>query len=160
MRASFERLRNSRPKWITKNTLMVLHARQVERHGGAHGVRDWAAVLRAHGTPGRYEMNNRSADLADLAAGYLVGFARSDGFQDGNQRTGLACALVFLVLNGQELHVPPRELYDLFLAAEAGRAEHSDVAQYIRRRMTPRNSFCPPETSKSTTSNHRIGGAA
>ncbi|MBK8058227.1 MAG: Fic family protein [Gemmatimonadetes bacterium] len=36
-----------------------------------------------------------SADLADLAAAYLVGFARAQGFNDGNKRTGLACALVF-----------------------------------------------------------------
>lgn len=73
-----------------------------------------------------------SADLPDLAATYLVGFARSQGFRDGNKRTGLACALVFLALNGAPLHVRPADLYALTMAVANNQAAHAAVAAYFR----------------------------
>lgn len=76
-----------------------------------------------------------NADLADLAAAYLVGFAGSQGFRDGNKRTGLACALVFLVLNGESLHVPPAELFALTMAVASNQADDSAVAIYFRDRL-------------------------
>lgn len=76
-----------------------------------------------------------NAELADLAAAYLVGFARSQGFSDGNKRTGLACALVFLALNGSPLHVPGAELYALTMAVANNQADDTAVAAYFRDRL-------------------------
>lgn len=76
-----------------------------------------------------------NADPADLAAAYLVGFARSQGFRDGNKRTGLACALVFLALNGAPLHVPPAELLALTMAVANNQAADTAVAAYFRDRL-------------------------
>lgn len=76
-----------------------------------------------------------NADLADLAAAYLVGFARSQGFSDGNKRTSLACALVFLALNGPPLHVPPAELFALTMAVANNQADDTAVATYFRDRL-------------------------
>lgn len=76
-----------------------------------------------------------NADLPDLAAAYLVGFARSQGFNDGNERTGLACALVFLTVNGSPLHAPPEALYALTMAAATGQADAHVVAAFLRDRL-------------------------
>lgn len=65
-----------------------------------------------------------------------MGFARSQGFRDGNKRTALACALVFLILNGHELHVPPGELLALTMRVATGQADDRVVAAYLRDRMT------------------------
>ncbi len=70
-----------------------------------------------------------------MAAAYLVGFARSQGFSDGNKRTGLACALVFLALNGSPLHVPGAELYALTMAVANNQADDTAVAAYFRDRL-------------------------
>lgn len=118
--------------------LLAIHAQQIERYGGAHGVLDENVVRSALARPMQRWAYDDDSDLADLAAAYLVGFARSQGFNDGNKRTGLACALVFLSLNGRGLHVPPKELYALSMQAATGRADDQVVAVYIRERMTPR----------------------
>ncbi len=123
------------PRWITEVMLSAIHAQQVERYGGAHGVLDENIVLSALARPMQRWAYDETADLADFAGAYLVGFARSQGFNDGNKRTGLACALVFLALNGQALHVPPNELYALCMAAATGQADDRVVASYIRDRM-------------------------
>lgn len=35
------------PRWITEPVLMAIHARQIERYGGAHGVLDENVVRSA-----------------------------------------------------------------------------------------------------------------
>ena len=123
------------PRWITEPTLLAIHAQQIERYGGAHGVLDKNVVLSALSRAMHRWTYDPSADLPDLAAAYLVGFARSQGFKDGNKRTGLACALVFLALNGAALHVPGPELYALTMAVATGQADDATVAAYIRSRL-------------------------
>lgn len=125
------------PRWLTEAALHAVHAQQIERYGGAHGVLDRNVVLSALARPQNRWAYDSDADLADLAAAYLVGFARSQGFNDGNKRTGLACALVFLALNGAPLHVPGAELYTITMAVANNTADDAAVSAYLRDRLTP-----------------------
>ena len=123
------------PRWLTEESLLAIHAQQVERFGGAHGVIDQKVVLSALARPQQRWSFDETADLADFAAAYLVGFARSQGFRDGNKRTGLACALVFLALNDSALDVDGQELYDLTMAVANNQAGDDEVAGYLRGRL-------------------------
>jgi death-on-curing protein len=115
--------------------LLAIHAQQVERYGGAHGILDPNVVRSALARPMNRWAYDEEADIADLAAAYLVGFARAQGFNDGNKRTGLATALVFLKLNGRVLHVPGEELYALTMQVATNEADDEVVAAYLRSRM-------------------------
>lgn len=123
------------PRWLTETTLLAIHAQQVERFGGAHGVLDHNVVLSALARPRQKWSYDPSADLADLAAAYLVAFTRSQGFRDGNKRTGLACALVFLALNDAALHVDGAELYAITMRVATNQAGDAEVASYLRQHM-------------------------
>jgi death on curing protein len=123
------------PRWISEAALLAIHAQQVERFGGLHGVRDKNAVESALARPNNRWAHDSAADMADLAATYLVGFARSQGFNDGNKRTGLACALVFLAINGLAIHVPPSELFELTMSAAIGKSDDASTAEYLRHRL-------------------------
>jgi death on curing protein len=124
------------PRWLTDTTVLAIHAQQIERFGGAHGVRDHDIVLSALARPKQRWHYDPSADLADLAALYLVALSQAQGFVDGNKRTGLACALVFLALNGAALHVDAAELYALNMRIAVNQAGDADVAIYLRERLT------------------------
>jgi death on curing protein len=124
------------PRWITETTLLAMHAQQVERYGGAHGILDENVVLSALARPVNRWSYDESADLADLAGSYLVGFARSQGFCDGNKRTALATALVFLAINGHPLHAPPSELYALTMAVANNRADDAAVSMWFRAQLS------------------------
>lgn len=126
------------PRWITEPILMAIHAQQVEHYGGSHGVLDRNVVLSSLARAIHRWGYDPEADLADLAAAYLVGFSRAQGFRDGNKRTGLACALVFLALNGYELHVASDELLQLTMNAATNQAPDGTVAAFIRQNATPR----------------------
>jgi death on curing protein len=127
--------RRPEPRWLSDATLLAIHAQQIERFGGAHGVLDHNVVQSALARPLQRWSYDEHADLADVAASYLVGFARSQGFRDGNKRTGLACALVFLALNGVRLHVDGRELYAITMAVATSTAGDEEVAAYFRSRL-------------------------
>jgi death on curing protein len=128
------------PRLLTDTMLLAIHAQQIERYGGAHGVLDENVVRSALARPMQGHAYDDQAELADFAAAYLVGFARSQGFNDGNKRTGLACALVFLSLNGRAVHVPPKELYAITMQVANGAADDEVVSAYLRERMTSRKS--------------------
>lgn len=126
----------SEPRWLTDTTVLAIHAQQIERFGGAHGIRDHDVVQSALARPQQRWHYDPSADLADLAALHLVGLSQAQGFVDGNKRTGLACALVFLALNGAALHVDGPELFALTMRVAINQAGDGDVATYLRERLT------------------------
>jgi death-on-curing protein len=123
------------PRWITEEILFVIHAQQVERYGGSHGVLDKDVVLGALHRPINRWAYEESADFADLAASYLVAFAGSQGFNDGNKRTGLACALVFLGLNAVSFEADAEELYEVTLRVATRPIAGNDVAIWFRQRI-------------------------
>jgi death-on-curing protein len=125
------------PRWITEPILLAIHAQQIERYGGAHGIVDQNTVLSALARPINRWAYEHGSDFADLAAAYLVGFARAQGFRDGNKRTGLACALVFLAMNKLAIHVPAAELISLTMAIATGKADDAIASAYFRDRLSP-----------------------
>lgn len=127
------------PLWIDLETLRLMHGQQIERFGGSPGVLDRGVVESVlHRARNRYHYGGADVDLADLAAAYLYGFAQSQGFVDGNKRIALATALVFLKINGQSLHVPPRDLYVLTMGVsdESIRMSEQEVAAWFRSRLS------------------------
>lgn len=123
---------------MSESMLLAIHARQIERYGGAHGILDENVVLSALARPLQRWNYDSQTDLPDLAAAYLIGFTRSQGFRDGNKRTALATALVFLALNRCELHVPPPELYAITMKAALGEVDDEVFARYFRERIGPK----------------------
>ena len=81
---------------------------QIRRYGGAYGVRDNDLLSSALAMPGTtFEGQYLHKDLYDQAAAYAFHLWQNHPFLDGNKRTALASALVFLSLNGMELNDPP-----------------------------------------------------
>ena len=123
------------PRWLTDVTVLAIHAQQIVRCGGAHGVRDQHVVLSALARPQQRWNYDASANTGDLTALYLVGLSQAQGFVDGNKRTGLTCALVFVALNGAALHVDGSELYALTKRVATNHADDVEIAAYSRQRL-------------------------
>jgi len=124
------------PTWISEDVLFAVHAQQIERYGGLHGVRDAKVVDAALNRAKNLWAYDDSSDLTDLAATYLVSFAGSQGFNDGNKRTGVACALVFLAINGISVdHISPSGLIEVTMKVATGDAKPQEVSGFLRGEM-------------------------
>ena len=95
--------------WLLDEVVLALHDEQLAEHGGLAGVRDLGAVKSALARPRNLAGYEDCEDVAQLAAAYAYGIARNHGFADGNKRTALVAADLFLMLNGYELSSLPVE---------------------------------------------------
>jgi death-on-curing protein len=102
---------------------------QIRRYGGAYGVRDTDLLSSALAMPrASFEGKYLHKDLYEQAAAYAFHVCQNHPFVDGNKRTALATALVFLSLNGIELEDPNEELYGLMMDVSGKGKPKSDIA--------------------------------
>jgi death-on-curing protein len=122
----------SEPTFLTLEQVEDLHRRALEQHGGQDGVRDPWALESAVIHP-RNVFYYAQGDLFDVAAAYAFHVAESQAFLDGNKRTGIAVALVFLRLNGVTVSRATDELYAAMIAIAEKRMGKPELAALLRR---------------------------
>lgn len=71
-------------------------------------------------------------DVFHMAAAYAFHVAQNQPFLDGNKRTGLVAALVFLDLNGDNVLDPQERLYDAMIAIAERRMDKDRLAELLR----------------------------
>jgi death on curing protein len=114
---------------------------QIRRYGGTYGVRDPGLLSSALAMPSAsYEGKYLHKDVYEHAAAYAFHLCQNHPFVDGNKRTALACALVFLSLNGIDLDDPKGELYGLMMGVAGKGVGKSAVAATFRRLKKKRHS--------------------
>lgn len=121
------------PRFLTLEEVLEIHLDQIDRYGGAAGLRDAnlldSAVQSPAMTFGGAYLN---ADLFQMAATLLFSLVNNHPFIDGNKRTGTAAALVFLSLNGIEISEDEPALSDLVVSVASGTSSRDAVADYFR----------------------------
>jgi death-on-curing protein len=124
----------SDPAFLTLDEVLAIHADQIRRYGGKGGLRDLALLQSALGTTETtFEGDYLHTDLFEMASAYLFHIVRNHPFVDGNKRTGLMVALVFLGLNGLVLTVDPEELFELVSGVSTGEVAKAAVAVFMHR---------------------------
>ena len=122
------------PEFLTLQDVLEIHALQLERFGGAEGVRDRGLLESAVAQPQvTFGGDFVHADLFSMAAAYLFHLVRNHAFVDGNKRVGLLAALVFLDINGITIESGSDVLYELTMAVADGRAEKDEIAEVLRQ---------------------------
>ena len=120
--------------WVDVSVVLALHDEHLAEHGGLAGLKDRAALEAAlsravnkatYGTP----------DAAALAAAYAYGISRNHPFADGNKRTSLVTAELFLALNGFALNATNAECVATFYDLAAGKIGEDALAGWIRERL-------------------------
>ena len=110
--------------YLTHEQVLFLHAQLVSETGGSHGVRDLSLLLSALGRPqASFDDLDLYPDIFAKAAALMDLLIRNHPFVDGNKRTGIAAAGIFLSINGFKLIASNPELEKFTL--EAARSEHS-----------------------------------
>ncbi len=99
--------------FLTVDEVIFIHDDQISRHGVAQGILNQGSLESAVAAAEFAAYYNPEADLHWLAAHYAVRLAQNHAFSDGNKRTGIASALVFLTLNGNPKHPASKDLKTL-----------------------------------------------
>jgi death-on-curing protein len=124
--------------YLTAEQVLFLHARLVEETGGSHGMRDVAllesVVARPRATFDEVELY---PDLFGKAAALMDSLIRNHPFIDGNKRTGIAAAALFLRQNGRYLTATNSELETFTLYVTESRPDVSEIAAWLETHSAP-----------------------
>ena len=121
---------------LERNVVLALHERLVAVHGGPAGLRDRGLLDSALARP-RNVAAYGAPNLSALAAAYAVGIARNHPFVDGNKRTALMAAYVFLGRNGARLVAPEDAATRTMVALAAGTLDEDALADWLRANTQP-----------------------
>lgn len=117
-------------QYLTPEQVLFIHARVIGASGGEHGVRDLGLLAAAIARPqATFDQQELYPDNFSKAAALLESLVLNHPFVDGNKRTGIASAALFLRRNGWRMqagnsdlarftlrvadqHVPLREIAD------------------------------------------------
>jgi death-on-curing protein len=106
---------------------------QIRRYGGRYGARDLSLLSSALAMPmATYEGNLLHVNEFEQAAAYAFHICQNHAFVDGNKRTALAAALVFLDLNGIVIDDPDERLYALMIEVAKGKKAKFDISALLK----------------------------
>ena len=123
------------PRWVARIVVDAVHFDQLREHGGLPGIRDEGALESALARPRNKWSYNKRSDLADLAAAYAFGLARSHPYRDGNKRIAFLTMLIFLGLNDHWLSATETEVVAAIVALAGKRLSEAQLAKWIRRHL-------------------------
>jgi death-on-curing protein len=125
------------PVFLSLDEVIATHRDQLERYGGAEGIRDVGLLQSALAMPqagfgGKY----LHRDICEMAAAYLFHLVKNHPFVDGNKRVGAVSAVVFLAMNDLTLDAPVPAFEELVLAVAQGQADKQAIAQFFREHVS------------------------
>lgn len=119
--------------YLTAEQILFLHARLVAETGGSHGVRDLSLRLSAVGRPQvSFDDQDLYPDLFTKAGALMDSLIRNHPFVDGNKRTGIAAAALFLRINGYWLDATNAELEKFTLEAAQSHHTTDEIAAWMQ----------------------------
>jgi death-on-curing protein len=120
------------PVWIREIEVLAFHAQQISHFGGSDGVRDRGLLGSALARPKNlFVYAERALTMAELTAEYAVGISSNHPFVDGNKRTAMQVAFVFLEFNGFPVTASQEEACITFLSLAAGEMTEAELALWL-----------------------------
>lgn len=126
-------------RFLTIEQVLAIHRKMVERYGGDPTIRDLGLIDSAVMLPQQlFSGEYLHPSAASMASAYLFHLCSNHGFADGNKRTALGAALVFLDANGYELALTKKELEQITLDVAAGRMDKEILTRLFAAAINPR----------------------
>jgi len=129
---------NESPTFLTIEENLAIHDDQIRAFGGTHGLRDFggldSAVAQARAT---FDGEYLHKGIFAMAAAYAFHLAENQPFLDGNKRTALNAALVFLGLHGVEVNDPEGKLFTAMIGLSSGEWTKQQMAVALEQLASP-----------------------
>ncbi len=126
--------------YLTAEQVLFIHARLVSETGGSHGVRDLSMLLSAIGRPQTsFDDQDLYPDLFSKAAALLDSLIRNHPFVDGNKRTGITAAALFLQVNGYWLTATNSALEKFTIEVAQAQQNVAEIAAWFQANTHPRD---------------------
>lgn len=122
------------PEFLTTKEIVLINLIEIQEFGGELvGIRDQNMLESAVNMPQQsFGGEYLHKDIFAMAAAYLFHIAKNHPFVDGNKRTAVVSASVFLELNSLSLEMEGKKLEEMTQNVVQGSVSKEEVAQAFR----------------------------
>ena len=121
-------------KFLLKEDILLIHSFLIDETGGSHGVRDYNAIMTAEALPKQILFGKEVYPTIFLkAAVYTRTIIFSHPFVDGNKRTAMTIASIFLENNEYIMRAKEGEIEKFALRIVNEKFELPIIADWFRR---------------------------
>jgi death-on-curing protein len=123
--------------FLSVDQLLLIHQRMIDEFGGCPDVRDRGLLESAAAIPGAHFGGQfLHPNLAEMAAAYLFHLCMNHPFVDGNKRTALAAAELFMLANRHELKATNAELEEITFGVAAGSVSKQELTAFFEQHVS------------------------
>lgn len=121
-------------KYLTTPQVLAIHYQMVKRFGGFQGIRDIGLVESAVGRPqATYDGIDLHENIFDKAAALLQSLLKNHPFVDGNKRTALTSAGIFLNSNGYKLKNYHEEEIEFAVSVDNKHLPIDEISDWLQK---------------------------
>lgn len=121
-------------KYLTSEQVLAIHDQLIKRFGGLFGIRDIPLLESAVARPqSSFDGEDLYPTIFDKAAALLHSLLKNHAFIDGNKRTALASAGIFLKLNGYQLQNKHKEELEFALQVENENLNFEEISDWLEQ---------------------------
>ena len=118
--------------YLAAEQVLFIHARLISETGGMHGVLDLGLLLSAVARPqATFDGQDLYPDTFSKAAALLESLVSNHAFVDGNKRTAITSAGLFLGINGYRLTANNQQLEDFTLQCARHAVSLDEIARWL-----------------------------
>jgi len=127
------------PEWDLA-ILSYIHDHIIDASGGSKGFHDVGLVKSALARPLHSAMGEDVyPDIFSRAAALLDAIARNHGFRDGNKRTAMAAAVLYLDQNDIKVSFTNQEYEDIMLYVVNDKPPIEEIKEWLERHVVSRS---------------------
>ena len=119
--------------YLNIEEILRLHFQVIQDYGGSHGVRDHGRLKSVFEAPRQQVFGvEQYPTVCEKAAVYVRNIIGDHPFSDGNKRTGITVAGVFLQRNQLRLIATPKELEDFAVSVAVNHLDVEAIAAWLK----------------------------
>lgn len=121
--------------FLSFDEIAAIHIHQINAYGGLQGIRDHRLLESALNYPqATFQEEYLHPTIYHMAAAYMYGIIKNHPFVDGNKRTAIATALLFLNRNDIQINATIEELFDLTIATAVSKCNEVNIALFFEEK--------------------------
>lgn len=118
--------------YINAEEILLIHHQLIVKYGGLHGTRNLSRIRSAASAPAQHIFGEEQyKSNFEKAAVYARNIITDHPFHDGNKRTGITTAIIFLMKNGYEFEAKNGEIEDFAVLIATSKLSIDDISNWL-----------------------------
>jgi death-on-curing protein len=123
--------------YLVEEEILLAHFKLIERYGGSHGLRSTERIQAVVAAPKQAVFGvEQYPELCTKAAVYARNIIGDHPFADGNKRTVITVAIMFLRRNGKQFSATKGELEDFAVKIATNHLSVEAIAAWLEAHCT------------------------